>query len=64
VYNFAKTGNNLELLLTGKVTLEYKSVIEKMQQMGLALPVKYYTDSYLSNNNTNKNFEFILNSLK
>jgi len=64
VYDYAKGNNNLNVLLTGKVTLEYKSVIEKMQGLGLALPSKHFTDSYLNNDNTNKDFEFILNSLK
>ncbi len=64
VYNYAKDGNDLSVLLTGKVTLEYKEVIEKMQGLGLVKPSKFYTDAYLTNGNSNKNFEFILDSLK
>ena len=64
VYDYAKEGNDLDVLLTGKVTLEYKDIIEKMQGLGLAEKSKFYTDAYLNNNNTDKNFEFILNSLK
>jgi hypothetical protein len=64
IYNHAKSGNDLNVLLTGKVTLEYKDIIEKMQGLGLAKPSKHYTDAYLTNNNSNKNFDFILNSLK
>lgn len=64
VYDYVKNGNDLDILLTGKVTLEYKSVIEKMQMLGLATTSNYYTDSYLNTNVENKNFEFILNSLK
>ncbi len=64
IYNHAKAGNDLNVLLTGKVTLEYKDVIEKMQALGLAKPSKHYTDAYLTNSNSNKNFDFILNSLK
>ena len=64
VYDYAKKGNDLGVLLTGKVTLEYKSVIEKMQVLGLAEKSKFYTDAYLSNKNANKNFEFILDGLK
>ncbi len=64
VYNYAKEGNDLSVLLTGKVTLEYKEVIEKMQGLGLVKPSKHYTDAYLTNSNSDKNFEFILNGLK
>ncbi|WP_397362706.1 flavohemoglobin expression-modulating QEGLA motif protein [Olleya sp. R77988] len=64
VYDYAKSGKDLDVLLTGKVTLEYKDVILKMQDLGLAMPSKHYTDAFLENNNTNKNFDFILNSLK
>jgi uncharacterized protein (TIGR02421 family) len=64
VYNYAKKGGDLDVLLTGKVTLDYKNTIEKLQNLGLAVPSKYYTDSYLSNDNSNKNLDFILKSLK
>jgi uncharacterized protein (TIGR02421 family) len=64
VYNYAKNGGDLDVLLTGKVTLDYKDTIEKLQHLGLAIPSQYYTDSYLSNNNSNTNLDFILKSLK
>lgn len=64
VYDYAKAGEDLNVLLTGKVTLEYKDVILKMQELGLAIPSIHYTDAYLTNDNQNKNFDFILNSLK
>jgi len=64
VYNYAKDGGGLDVLLTGKVTLDYKPTIEKLQDLGLAIQSKYYTDSYLTNDNSNKNLDFILKSLK
>jgi len=64
VYDYAKTGNDLNVLLTGKVTLEYKEVITQMQTLGLANSSKYYTDSYLNSDASEKNFDFILKSLK
>jgi uncharacterized protein (TIGR02421 family) len=64
VYDYTKNNGDLDILLTGKVTLEYKSVIAKMQELGLAEKSKFYTDAYLNNDNSNKNFEFILNGLK
>jgi uncharacterized protein (TIGR02421 family) len=64
VFNYAKKGDDLDILLTGKVSLEYIETIKKLQSLGLAIPSKYITDSYLDNNNSNKNLDFILKSLK
>lgn len=64
VYNYAKAGGDLDVLLTGKVTLDYIDTIKKLQDKGLALPSKYFTDSYVNNDNSNKNLDFILKSLK
>jgi uncharacterized protein (TIGR02421 family) len=64
VYKYAKAGEDLGVLLTGKVTMEYIPTIKKMQNLGLAVQPKYYTDAYTENNNTNPNLDFILKSLK
>jgi len=64
LYSYAKDENDLDVLLTGKVTLEYKEVITKLQSLGLANTSKYYTDAYLNTDASEKNFDFILNSLK
>jgi len=65
VFQFAKPSTeNLNNLLTGKVSLEYLHTVKKLQDLGLAAPSKYITDSYLSNNEPNKNLDFILKSLK
>ena len=64
VYKYAKKGGDLDILLTGKVSLEYKNTISQLQKMGLANTSTYYTDSYLTNDNSNKNLDFILKSLK
>ena len=64
VYNYYKKGNDLSLLLTGKVTLEYADKIEKLIEKGLAVPPKHITDSFTKNSNTNKTVDFILSSLK
>lgn len=64
IYKYAKSNHDLNILLTGKVSLEYKSIIEKLLDLGLAVPSKYFTDAYLSNDNTDANFDFILKSLK
>ncbi|WP_299228092.1 flavohemoglobin expression-modulating QEGLA motif protein [uncultured Psychroserpens sp.] len=64
IYKYAKSGGDLDVLLTGKVTLDYADTIKKLQNRGLAIPSKHYTDAYLTNDNSNKNLDFILKSLK
>lgn len=64
VYHYAQNGGDLDVLLTGKVTLEYADTIYKLQELGLALTSKYLTDSYQINANKNTTIDFILNSLK
>lgn len=64
VYNYAKSGGDLNILLTGKVNMDYIKTIKKLQDRGLAITSKYYTDAYVNNDNSNKNLDFILKSLK
>ncbi|EDP70798.1 hypothetical protein FBALC1_08563 [Flavobacteriales bacterium ALC-1] len=64
VYRYAQEGNDLGVLLTGKVSEEYLSTIKKLQELDLAIKPKYYTDAYESNDNKNSNLDFILKSLK
>ncbi|WP_299113308.1 flavohemoglobin expression-modulating QEGLA motif protein [uncultured Winogradskyella sp.] len=64
VYKYAKSGNDLSILLTGKVSQEYVPTIEKLQELGLAITPRYYTDAYVKNDNNNQNLDFILSSLK
>ena len=64
VFNYALENNDLNILLTGKSSLEYIPVIKHLQNLKLANRSKYFTDSYMSNNNYNKNLDFILKSLK
>lgn len=64
VYQYAKAGDDLGLLLTGKVSQEYIPTINRLIDLGLAIRPKYYTDSYESNDTVDSNLEFILKSLK
>jgi len=64
VYNYYQSGKDLSLLLTGKVSLEHLDTIEYLIEKGYAVNAKYYTDSYLSNDNTNETVDFILKNLK
>ena len=64
VYDYYENGQDLSLLLTGKVTLEYLDEITSLIDKGLAVPSKHFTKSYLQNNNDNRTVDFILKSLK
>lgn len=64
IYKFYKTGQSLDNLLTGKVSLKYLSQIEHMQDLGLANSIKYANPAYQNNNNINPTVDFILESLK
>lgn len=64
VYDYYKQGNDLNLLLTGKVSLEYADEIQSLMNKSLAVPAKHITDSYAENKNTNKTVDFILSNLK
>ena len=41
IYNFAKNGGDLNVLLTGKMAIEYIDVVKKLQNLGLANTTKY-----------------------
>lgn len=64
IYDMYNKGEDLETLLTGKVSLEHKSDIEYLQDKGLAVKPKHITDSFSNNKNTNKTIDFILDNLK
>ncbi len=64
VYDYYHEGKDLNLLLTGKVTLEYANQIETLIKKGLAVPARHITDAYTENSNANKTVDFILKNLK
>lgn len=64
VYDYYQGGNDLSKLLTGKVTLESIPIIDKLTDLGLAMPSTHITDSYASNLNKNPKLDFILSNLK
>ncbi|MFV0248805.1 MAG: flavohemoglobin expression-modulating QEGLA motif protein [Tenacibaculum sp.] len=64
VYNFYKLNKNLEILLTGKVSLKYVNYIQHLIDKGLAVNSRFRTDIYAKNKNTNKTVNFILDNLK
>lgn len=64
VYDYYQEGKDLDLLLTGKVCLEFCSEIEYLIEKGYAVKPKHFTTSFTQNKNTNKTVDFILNNLK
>ena len=64
VYNLYEKGTDLNVLLSGKVSLEYLNQLKSLQDLGLAINPKHITDSYKHNSNTNNKVEFILKNLK
>lgn len=64
VYAHYRLGKKLDLLLTGKVSLEYINEMQHLVDTGYAVMPKHYTDAFRENKNTNKTIDFILNSLK
>lgn len=64
IYDYYQSGKDLNILLTGKVCLEFCEDIEYMLEKGYAVMPKHFTTSFSSNNNTDKTVDFILKSLK
>ena len=55
IYDYHQSGKNLNLLITGKVSLEFLDTISYMIQNKYAIPAKHLTNSFFVNNNANKN---------
>ncbi|WP_298539596.1 flavohemoglobin expression-modulating QEGLA motif protein [uncultured Aquimarina sp.] len=64
IYDYYYSNQDMNTLLTGKVTLENKNVIDRLQQLGLSKKSVHMTDSFAKNMNTNKKLDFILSNLK
>jgi len=64
IYDYYQSGKDLNLLITGKVSLEFSEAINNMILNKYAIPAKHLTDSFFVNNNTNKTVDFILQNLK
>jgi len=64
VFDYYQSGKDLSILLTGKVCLEEVDTINYLIEKGYAVNAKYYTDSFLKNDNKNETVDFILKNLK
>ncbi|EID72163.1 hypothetical protein W5A_11686 [Imtechella halotolerans K1] len=64
IFNHYNEGNSLDTLLTGKVTLQHKAVIESMMTQGIVVPSLHKNMAYKTNSNTNTTVDFILKNLR
>lgn len=64
IYNLYLQKKPLDLLLTGKVSIEELENIEYLIHNGYAVRPKYITDSFSENKNQNESVDFILKNLK
>ena len=64
VFQFANDNQDLGKLLMGKVCMSYTNTIDKLIDLGLAIPPIHFTDAYLENKNNNPKLDFILEGLK
>jgi uncharacterized protein (TIGR02421 family) len=64
MYTHYRNNKDLDNLLTGKVSLDYLSLITKWQKEGLADPIKYSNKAFEQNDNSNPKLDFILENLK
>ena len=64
VFQFANDNKDLGKLLMGKVCMSYTNTIDKLIDLGLAIPPIHFTDAYLENKNNNPKLDFILEGLK
>ncbi|MFS4468240.1 flavohemoglobin expression-modulating QEGLA motif protein [Maribacter sp. 2210JD10-5] len=55
---------SMEVLLSGKVSLDYEHAISKLNKLGLVQKNGHTNLAYQQNLNTNKTLDFILNNLK
>lgn len=64
VYDAYSKGVDLYPLLSGKVTFEYRGIINNWLKKGLAQPITYKNLAFKTNENNNKTLEFILQNLR
>ncbi len=64
IYDAFHRGESLEPLLSGKVTFEYKNIVNNWRKHGLAEENRYENYAFSNNENNNSKLEFILQNLK
>ena len=64
IYKRYKREESLDILLSGKVSLDSENQIKYLREVGLAQPITYKSLSFSQKLNTNTTLDFILNNLK
>jgi uncharacterized protein (TIGR02421 family) len=64
IYKRYQKEESMDVLLTGKVSLDYEETIQYLKSLGLSQPIAHKSYSYDQKLNTNKTLDFILNNLK
>lgn len=64
IYKRYQNETPMEVLFTGKVSLDYESQMHELRQAGLIQPITHKSLSFQQKLNTNKTLDFILNNLK
>ncbi|MDC0008279.1 flavohemoglobin expression-modulating QEGLA motif protein [bacterium] len=64
IYKRYRQEESMELLLSGKVSLDYETAIKHLLKMGLVAKNAHANIAYRQNRNSNKTLDFILNNLK
>jgi len=64
VYEAYRKGMDLDILMGGKVTFEYRGIIQRWLDMGLAHPITFKNRAFDTNDNKSERIEFILQNLQ
>lgn len=64
IYKRYRKQESMEVLLSGKVSMDYEAPIAKLYELGLAHQNTHTNTALHQNNNTNQTLDFILNNLK
>ena len=64
IYKRYQKEESLDILLTGKVSLEHEETLQYLRTLGLVQPLAHKSYSFDQKLNTNKTLDFILNNLK
>lgn len=64
IYKRYQRGESMDVLLSGKVSMDYEQAIIHLGTLGLANENKYQNLAYLENRNTDEALDFILKNLK
>lgn len=64
IYRRYRKGTAMDVLLTGKVALDYEAAIGHLGELGLVHRNAYHNKAFTQNLNTNTTLDFILNNLK